>query len=67
MEIDGKIAHEGQEEHYDKRQLKIEATGIAFVRFPARWVLRNPDEVANLILSICAGEIDIDDLDESLG
>ena len=66
IEIDGKIAHVGQEERDEKRQANVEALGICFVRIPARWVLRDPDEVANVILSLCSGEITMDDLDDSL-
>jgi hypothetical protein len=48
------------------RQEKIEGLGIAFVRIPAQWILRDPEAVASLIMSLCARELDIDELDESL-
>jgi very-short-patch-repair endonuclease len=60
IEIDGKYVREAREELDAIRQEKIEALGIAFVRFPARWVLRDPKAVASLIISLCAHEIDID-------
>ena len=66
IEINGKFVHEGREEQDAVRQAKIEATGIAFVRIPASWVLRDPEAVASLIISLCARELEIDDLDESL-
>ncbi len=64
FEIDGKYAHALKEERDTIRQQRIEATGVAFVRIPASWVLRNPGEVAQFILDICAGIILLEDLDE---
>ena len=66
FEIDGSHFHDGKEEYDARRQSDIEATGIAFVRLPARWILRNPGEVVDIILRLCSGELVIDDLDESL-
>ncbi len=66
IEIDGKFAHDGQVEKDEERQVNIESTGICFVRIPARWVLRDTNEVVAVIMSLCSGEITIDDLDDSL-
>ena len=66
IEIDGKFAHDGQVEKDEERQVNIESTGICFVRIPARWVLRDTNEVVAVIMSLCSGEITIDDLDASL-
>ena len=66
FEIDGKYVHEMKFERDQIRQKEIEAAGIVFVRIPASWVLRNPSEVAQFILDICAGVLTVDDLDDSL-
>jgi len=66
FEIDGKGAHEGQEVYDARRQKQIEALGISFVRIPARWVLRAPDEVVDIILMLCSGELSVDELDMSM-
>ncbi len=66
FEIDGKHVHEITAEEDSVRQRAIESLGFAFVRIPARWVLKSPDEVADFIIQICAGEISLDDLDTSL-
>ena len=66
IEIDGAAFHEGRAEADALRQHAIEQTGVIFVRIPARWVLRDRDEAAQFILDICAGVIDIDEIDESL-
>lgn len=66
FEIDGKHVHEIKAEEDVIRQRAIESLGFAFVRIPARWVLRSPDEVADFILEVCAGEISLDEIDTSL-
>ncbi|MBS1701302.1 MAG: DUF559 domain-containing protein [Armatimonadetes bacterium] len=66
FEIDSSQAHDDRNEYDQRRQADIEAIGIVFVRIPARWVLRAPDEVADFILKICSCEIGIEDLDDSL-
>ena len=64
FEIDGKEYHLDRTVEDSERQSQIEATGIAFVRIPASWVLQDPDEVAQFVLDICAGIIKLDELDE---
>ena len=63
FEIDGNAFHNGQEIKDEQRQKEIEETGIRFVRIGAARVLKNPYGVANLIIQICTGEIQIEDLD----
>lgn len=66
FEVDGMYAHALKRDRDVGRQSRIESTGVAFIRIPARWVLRNPDEVACFILDICAGVIGLEDLDPDL-
>ncbi len=63
FEIDGQV-HSLKSDKDAVRQKEIEALGIVFVRIPAKWVLRNPDEVVRFIFDICSGEIRIEDLEE---
>ena len=63
FEIDGNAFHNGQEIKDEQRQKEIEETGIRFVRIGAARVLKNPYGVAILIIQICTGEIQIEDLD----
>ena len=64
IEIDGSYAHQMKSKRDKVRQEQIEATGVAFLRIPARWVLKDPDAAAEFVLSICAGKICLDDVDE---
>lgn len=66
FKIDGKYVHALRTEQDNLRQQEIEATGVAFVRIPASWVLKNPSEVADFILLLCSGELKVDDIDELL-
>jgi very-short-patch-repair endonuclease len=63
FEIDGIAFHDGQEIKDEQRQKAIEATGIRFVRISAARVLKNPFGVASLVIQICTGEIQFEDLD----
>ncbi|MEI8283000.1 MAG: DUF559 domain-containing protein [Armatimonadota bacterium] len=64
--IDSKAWHDGRSEQDSARQQAIEVTGIAFLRLPARFILRDPDAAAELVLSVCRGELALEDLDPSL-
>ena len=66
IEVDSRSWHDGKEEVDEIRQVAIEATGIAFLRIPARWILRDPDEAAEFVLMFCRGEIKLEDVDPSL-
>ncbi|MBS1701422.1 MAG: DUF559 domain-containing protein [Armatimonadetes bacterium] len=63
IEVDGKSYHETRPEADSVRQEEIEAIGIAFLRLPASFVLRTPDEAAQLVLNVCRGEVKLEDLD----
>ncbi len=65
IEIDGAGPHSFKAEEDEIRQQEIETTGIAFLRIPARFILREPDNAAAFVLSVCRGEISLDELDES--
>ena len=63
IEIDGRQIHEGQEVKDAERQAAIEQLGIRFLRIGAKRVLKNPYEVAQLIIEICIGELQLEDLE----
>ena len=63
IEIDSQAWHDGRFEQDLARQQAVEAIGIAFLRLPARFILRDPDAAADLVLSVCRGELGLDDLD----
>ncbi|MBS1728334.1 MAG: DUF559 domain-containing protein [Armatimonadetes bacterium] len=62
FEIDGTV-HELHRERDAARDQALSAAGITVVRISARRVLANPDGVANLIRSICLGEVDVQDIE----
>ena len=63
IEVDSEVWHSGRSEQDSARQQDIEGTGIAFLRLPARFILRDPDGAAALVLSVCRGELTLEDLD----
>jgi len=63
IEIDGHQFHAGQEVKDEERQRAIEQMGIRFLRIGASRVLKNPYDVAQLIIKICTGEILLEDLE----
>ena len=63
IEIDGWQIHDGQEVKDAERQAAIEQLGIRFLRFGAKRVLKNPYDVAQLIIKICTGETQLEDLE----
>lgn len=65
IEVDGSDTYTMKAEEDQIRQQEIEATGIAFLRISARYVLREPDNAAAFILSVCRGELLLEELDDS--
>lgn len=63
FEIDGFYAHEYQEEKDAERQKAIEGLGIRFVRIAAARVLKSPEDVAEFIILIASGQINVSDLE----
>ncbi len=63
FEIDGFYIHEDQEEKDAERQQAIEELGITFVRISAARVLKYPNEVAETIIKLCIGELQVSDLE----
>ncbi len=61
FEIDGSV-HELKRNEDIVRDRILSQAGISVVRISARRVLANPDGVANLIKSICLGEICVQDI-----
>ena len=65
IEVDSDQFHSGRFIEDSIRQAEVEATGIAFLRISARSILTDPDAAAELVLSVCRGEIPLDDVDPS--
>lgn len=65
IEIDGYHFHDGREVKDAERQRAIEQLGIKFLRISAQRVLKNPLAVSQLIIRICTGELNIEDLEPS--
>ena len=63
IEIDGYQFHEDQEVKDGNRQRAIEELGIRFLRISAQRVLKHPYDIAQLIIQICTGEINLEDLE----
>ena len=63
IEIDGNQYHEGQDLKDEIRQKALEQLGIRFLRISAQRVLKHPNDVAQLIIQICTGEINLEDLE----
>ncbi len=63
IKIDGYQFHEDQEVKDGKRQRAIEELGIRFLRISAQRILKYPYDIAQLIIQICTGEINLVDLE----
>jgi len=63
IEIDGNRFHEDQEMKDQIRQSAIEELGIRFLRIGAQRILKRPYEVAQLIIQVCTGEVQLEDLE----
>ena len=63
FEIDGNQYHDGQDLKDEIRQKALEQLGIRFLRISAQRVLKHPNDVAQLIIQICTGEINLEDLE----
>ncbi|MBS1727580.1 MAG: DUF559 domain-containing protein [Armatimonadetes bacterium] len=63
IEVDGNAFHDDRTDEDILRQQEVEAIGIEFLRLPARFVLRTPDKAAELVLSVCRGEVQLEELD----
>ena len=63
IEIDGWQIHVRQEVKDAERQAAIEQLGVRFLRIGAKRVLKNPYEVAKLIIRICTGELQLEEIE----
>jgi very-short-patch-repair endonuclease len=57
IEVDGAAHDFGERPQWDERRTKwLRDQGIDVLRIPAKDVLADPDEIANAVIRLCAGE-----------